>query len=76
MILRKWTRVRTFLTPLFQVVYLVVHLGIRLPLLASSVLEKLFSLAVIKTSDGPDGIAYFDTESLLTSLFFAAVELN
>ena len=39
-----WTRVRTFLTDLFQGLYLVVYLGIRLlPLLASLALEKLFS---------------------------------
>ena len=39
-----WTQVRTFLTDLFQGLYLVVYLGIRLlPLLASLALEKLFS---------------------------------
>ena len=38
------TQVRTFLTDLFQGLYLVVYLGIRLlPLLVSLVLEKLFS---------------------------------
>ena len=38
-----WTQVRTFLTDSYQVVYLVVYLGIRLlPLLAGLALEKLF----------------------------------
>ena len=46
MILRNMLiRVRTFLTDLFQVPFLVVYLGIRLlPLLVSLALEKLFSL--------------------------------
>ena len=39
------TQVRTFLTDLFQGLYLVVYLGIRLlPLLASLALEKLSSV--------------------------------
>ena len=44
------TRVRTFLTDLFQGLYLVVYLGIRLLPLASLVLEKLFLLASSRTS--------------------------
>jgi hypothetical protein len=41
------TRVRTFLTDLFQGLYLVVYLGIRLlPLLASLALEKLSSASL------------------------------
>ena len=40
------TQVRTFLTDLFQGLYLVVYLGIRLlPLLGSLALEKLFSVS-------------------------------
>ena len=62
-----WTQVRTFLTDLFQGLYLVVYLGIRLlPLLASLALEKLFSLAVVKNflDANPDGYClYFDTEA-------------
>ena len=41
-----WTRVRTFLMDLFQGLYLVVYLGIRLlPLLHELALEKLFSVS-------------------------------
>jgi len=49
---RLLTQVRTFLTDLFQGLYLVVYLGIRLlPLLASLALEKLSSrLQLSRTS--------------------------
>ena len=62
-----WTRVRTFLTDLFQGLYLVVYLGIRLlPLLASLALENFLQLAVVKNflDSNPDGYClYFDTEA-------------
>ena len=70
-----WTRVRTFLTDLFQAVFLVVYLGIRLlPLLGSLVLEKLFSLAVVKNflDSNPDGYClYFDTEPAVNKSLLA-----
>ena len=73
-----WTQVRTFLTDLFQGLYLAVYLGIRLlPLLASLALEKLSSLAVVKNflDSNPDGYClYFDTEvPLLISLYSQVV---
>ena len=60
------TQVRTFLTDLFQGLYLVVYLGIRLlPLLASLLLEKLSSLSLVVKNfldSNPDGYClYFDT---------------
>ena len=63
-----WTRVRTFLTDLFQGLYLVVYLGIRLLPLAgeSSTGKTFFSLAVVKNflDSNPDGYClYFDTEA-------------
>ena len=70
-----WTQVRTFLTDLFQGLFLVVYLGIRLlPLLASLVLEKLFSLAVVKNflDSNPDGYClYFDTEAAVNKSLLA-----
>ena len=71
-----WTRVLTFLTDLFQGLYLVVYLGIRLlPLLASLALEKLFSLAVVKNflDSNPDGYClYFDTEAAVNKSLLAS----
>ena len=66
------TQVRTSLTHLYQVVFLVVYLGTRLLLLqASQVLEKLSSsLAVVKNflDSNPDGYClYFDTEATLVN---------
>ena len=71
------TQVRTFLTDLFQGLYLVVYLGIRLlPLLASLALEKLFlSLAVVKNflDSNPDGYClYFDTEAAVNKNLIAS----
>ena len=71
------TQVRTFLTDLFQGLYLVVYLGIRLlPLLASLVLEKtFFSLAVVKNflDSNPDGYClYFDTEAAVNKSLLAS----
>ena len=62
---------------LVSALYLAVYLGIRLlPLLVSLVLEKLFSLAVVKNflDSNPDGMClYFDTELLLISLYSQVV---
>ena len=69
-----WTQVRTFLTDLFQGLFLVVYLGIRLlPLLASLALEKLFSVLLSSRTSlilTLMGIVYILTlKPLLTSLF-------
>ena len=76
-------RVRTFLTDLFQVPFLVAYLAIRLlPLLASLVLEKLFLvLAVVKNflDANPDGYClYFDTEAAVNKSLIASrgIDLN
>ena len=71
------TQVRTFLTDLFQGLYLVVYLGIRLlPLLASLATGKtFFSVAVVKNflDSNPDGYClYFDTEAAVNKNLIAS----